>query len=488
MTELSEFGFSQQTVTGIQKARTTLLAIARDQETLFLLQSAFASEHDVLTAGDSETGLQLFFQTRPSIVLVEAAMPIISGIQVLETIMAADAAVEVVLISDHYSKETAVEAVQKGSRDYLIKPLDLGKLRSLIGTIQDEAGRRLKTAHLERELLEVYEFEGIIGRSSVMLEVFTKIRRVSPHFKTVLVSGNTGTGKELVARALHNLSPGSSKPFATVNCAALMETLLESELFGYVKGAFTGALRDKIGVFEYAQGGTVFLDEIGELPIAAQAKLLRVLQNQEVQRVGSPVPRTIDVRVIAATNRDLKKEIAKGTFREDLYYRLAMVEVALPPLVDRKEDLPLLQRHLVAKFSSQYHKEIRGMTRRAQTRLASHYWPGNVRELENVIGNACMMAEGNVIDVHDLPEPLRSQQYPQRGIEEVGIPTLEQVSQRHVLNVLQRVGGNKLRAAEALGIGRNTLYDMLARIRIKTAAVTSIDRGPESPLCNEGIG
>ena len=467
----------------IQQERPKLLAIDADQETLSLVQDVLASDKlEILTAPDSASGLDLFFQSHPRIVLVDASLPTMSGWKVLETIVAADAGVEVILTTAEYSKESALEAIQKGARDYLAKPLDLQRLWTLVGNIQAEAQRRERTAVLDRELVYAYEFEGMIGRSPLMLEVFTKIRRVSPHFKTILVTGNTGTGKELVARALHNLSPASTKPFAAVNCSALMETLLESELFGYVKGAFTGAVRDKVGVFEYAQGGTVFLDEIGELPIAAQAKLLRVLQNQEVQRVGSPQPRTVDVRVIAATNRDLKKEIAKGTFREDLYYRLAMVEVALPSLADRKEDLPLLQRYLISKFSTQYKKEIRGITRRAQTHLASHAWSGNVRELENVIGNACMMVEGNVIDVDDLPEPLRSRKDLAVVQGDGKIPSLEQVTQRHVLNVLQRVGGNKLRAAEALGIGRNTLYEMLARI--KTAEVTSINRDSSGVALN----
>jgi DNA-binding NtrC family response regulator len=470
-------------VTGIQKARAKLLAIDGDQETLFLVQDALASDQlEILTASDSSTGIELFFRTRPRIVLVDASMPTMTGWKVLETIASADAAVEIILTSTDYSEASAIEAVQNGARDYLAKPLDLQRLWALIGNIQTEAQQRERTALLDRELLFAYEFEGIIGRSPLMLEVFTKIRRVSPHFKTILVTGNTGTGKELVARALHRLSPSSTKPFAAVNCSALMETLLESELFGYVKGAFTGAVRDKVGVFEYAQGGTVFLDEIGELPIAAQAKLLRVLQNQEVQRVGSPQPRTVDVRVIAATNRDLKRQIAKGAFREDLYYRLAMVEVALPSLTDRKEDLPLLQRYLISKFSAQYHKEIRGITRRAQARLASHSWPGNVRELENVIGNACMMAEGNLIDIDDLPEPLRSRKGLVVGLEDSRIPSLEQVTQQHVLNVLHRVGGNKLRASEVLGIGRNTLYEMLARI--KTTEITSIDQESSGPALN----
>ena len=460
----------------IQHVRHKLLVIDDNPETLHLVQDALASDQlDILTAGDPETGLELFFRHHPLIVLVDLMMPKINGIQVLETIVAADAAVEVILITAHYSAESAVEAVQKGATDYLTKPLDLEKLRARISNIQAEAQRRERTAQLDRELLDVYEFEGMIGRSPLMLEVFAKIRRVSPHYKTILITGNTGTGKELVARALHHLSPVSVKPFAVVNCSALVETLLESELFGYIKGAFTGALRDKVGVFEYADGGTVFLDEIGELPMAAQSKLLRVLQNQEVQRVGSPIPRLVNVRVIAATNRDLKSQIAKGAFREDLYYRLSMVELSLPPLADRKEDLPLLQRFLVSKFASQYHKEIQGITRRAQARLARHSWPGNVRELENVIGNASMMVQGNVIDIDDLPESLRRPTGflgAVDGKNEDAILTLEQMEQRHVLDVLQRVGGNKLRAAEALGIGRGTLYEMLGRM--KAPAVTSI--------------
>jgi DNA-binding NtrC family response regulator len=464
----------------LQSTRIKLLVIDDTPESLRLVQDALASEElDILTAGDPETGLSLFFQHRPLIVLVDLMMPKISGMQVLETIVAADAAVEVILITGHYSTESAVEAIQKGANDYLTKPLDFEKLRLRIRNIQADAQRREKTAQLDRELLDVYEFEGMIGRSPLMLEVFAKIRRVSPHFKTILVTGSTGTGKELVSRALHRLSPASAKPFAVVNCSALVETLLESELFGYVKGAFTGALRDKVGIFEYADGGTVFLDEIGELPMSAQAKLLRVLQNQEVQRVGSPIPRMVNVRVVAATNRDLKNQMAKGAFREDLYYRLSMVEVTLPSLADRKEDLPLLQRFLVSKFATQYGKEIQGITRRAQARLTRHSWPGNVRELENVIGNACMMVHGNVIDIDDLPESLRRQTGPLAGNSDDGILTLEQVGQRHVLDVLQRVGGNKVRAAEALGIGRGTLYEMLARM--KTPAVTSIDREIKEP-------
>lgn len=459
-----------------EATRLKLLVIDDNPETIQLIQDTFSSNQmEVIAAEDPDTGLELFFRQRPLIVLVDLKLPRMSGIQVLQTIVAADPAAEVILITAHYSAESAVEAIQKGASNYLTKPLDLQKLRAQIERVQAEVRRRERTAELDRELLHVYEFEGMIGRSPLMLEVFAKIRHVAPHFKTILVTGTTGTGKELVARALHNLSPVASAPFSVVNCAALVDTLLESELFGYVKGAFTGALRDKVGIFEFADGGTVFLDEIAEMPLAAQSKLLRVLQYQEVQKVGSPVPRRISVRVIAATNRDLQEEIAKGRFREDLYYRLSMVEIFLPPLSERKEDLPLLQRHLLSKFSNQYNKEIQGITRRAQACLASYSWPGNVRELENIIGNACMMVADGVIDVRDLPERLRRPiRMPFRVGRDATALTLEQVQQRHVLDVLQHFGGNKARTAEALGIGRGTLYEMLARMN--PSEVANIDR------------
>ena len=455
-----------------------LLVIDPSVETLRLVEGAWsASEIEVFPAADSETGFNIFFQHRPTVVLVASVLPNLSGIEVMEQILAADPAVEVILMTDHPSTDSAVEAIQKGASNYLTKPLDLDKLRAHVERIQIDARRRERTAALDRELLNAYEFEGMIGRSPVMLDVFAKIRRVAPHFRTVLVTGSTGTGKELVAKALHRSSAAANKAFAVVNCAALVETLLESELFGYVKGAFTGALKDKIGVFEFADGGTVFLDEIGELPLAAQSKLLRVLQNEEIQRVGSPVPRTVRVRVIAATNRDLRHEIAEGRFRGDLYYRLSMVEVALPPLAERKEDIPLLERHLLAKFAAQYQKDIKGMTRRAQACLASHSWPGNVRELENVIGHACMMTANNVIDIEDLPERLRRPATAPSD-QDTGFFTLEQVQQRHLLDVLQHFRGNKARTAGALGIGRGTLYEMLAKI--KSVNVSSIDRDIDS--------
>lgn len=442
-----------------------LLAIDDDTENLKLIKIALAREGlEIFTSADPEEGFETFLRIRPRIVLLDLVMPKLSGIEILERILGVDPGAEVILITAHYSAESAVEAIQKGATDYLTKPLDIDKLRSRIAALLAEAEARQRTLRLDQELIDAYQFEGMIGRSPLMLEVYARIRRIAPHFRTVLVTGATGTGKELVAKALHHRSPASSGPFVVCNCSALVENLMESELFGYVRGAFTGATQDKIGLFEYADRGTIFLDEIGELSPAAQAKLLRVLQNHQVQRVGSLTPRNIDVRVIAATHRELRAMVREGRFREDLYYRLAVVEISLPLLASRREDLPLLERYFIEKFSGEYNKPIAGLVRRAQSRLATYTWPGNVRELENVIGNACMMAENELIDIADLPEKLRQSTNDEFGADETFL-SLEELQRRHILRVLDGVGGNKARAAEILGIGRATIYQLLSKMQ-----------------------
>lgn len=439
-----------------------LLAIDDDPQSLEFVKDALAQENlEILTTTDPELGLELVLRRHPQIVLLDLMMPKIGGMELLERILEADPGTNVMLMTGHYSTEAAVEAIQKGAYDYLNKPLSVEKLRQRVDQLIAEARQRRRTLQLDRELLKVYEFEGLLGRSPLMLDVFARVRRVAPHFRTVLVTGATGTGKELVARALHRLSPAASGTFAVCNCSAIVETLFESELFGYVKGAFTGATQDKSGLFEYANGGTLFLDEIGEMPLATQAKLLRVLQSQEIQRVGSPAVRKVDVRVVAATNRDLRARVADKEFRDDLYYRLSMVEVKLPLLAERKEDVPLLVRYLVERFATQYNKPIRGLTRRAQALLARYSWPGNVRELENALGHACMMVEGDLIDVRDFPDTLRKPAERELVEDEDLIP-LDELQRRHALRVLARVGGNKKRAAEILGIARTTLYQLLA--------------------------
>ena len=362
---------------------------------------------EILTTSDPEHGLAIFCNRRPKIVLTELVMPQMSGMEVLERVMEIEPATDVILMTAHYSTETAVQSIKKGASDYLNKPVKIGPLRERIGQLVEEARKRERSLQIEEEFRNHSAFEGIVGRSAHMCEMLSRIRRVAPHYRTVLIIGETGTGKDSVAHALHRLSPVASGPFVVLNCSAVVETLFESELFGHVKGSFTGATQDKPGLFEHAHGGTLFLDEIGDMPLATQAKLLRVLQNQEVQRVGALHTRKVDVRVVAATNQILSVAIAQKRFREDLYYRLSMVEIQAPRLADRKNDLPLLEQHFVARFAAQYDKEIRGLTDRAQTRLLQHSWPGNVRELENVIGCAAMMTTSDMIDVHDLPPHLQ---------------------------------------------------------------------------------
>jgi DNA-binding NtrC family response regulator len=444
-----------------------LLAIEDDPRNRGLIIETFSPDGmEILTAGDPDSGFELFLQARPRNVVLDLNVPEAAAMDLLERMVRTDPSVNVILVADRYSADSAVEAIQKGACDYLTRPIDFQRLRIRISSLLAEAEIRQKTLSLEHELIQACQFKGIVSRSPLMLEVFAKMRRVAPHFRTALITGATGTGKELVAKGLHELSPALPDRFVACNCSALVESLVESELFGYVKGAFTGASHDKAGLFESADGGVIFLDEIGELSPGAQAKLLRVLQDHRVRRVGASVSREVDLRVIAAANRDLRTMVREGKFREDLYYRLAVVEIDLPPLADRREDLPLLQRFFLEKFAKEYEKPIAGLTRRAQTRMAAYPWPGNIRELESVIGNACMMADGKFLDVGDLPERIQAQSSSQSPADEAFF-SLEEISRRHVMRVLERVGGNKARAAEILGVGRATIYQLLSRMKLE---------------------
>jgi len=417
------------------------VAIVRDAESLEAIQITLEAQGiQVLAAGDAEEGWDLIHGSHAGAILVEAEVA--NGTSLLERITHWDPDAQVLLLTDHYTADSAA-----------------GMLGQRVREVLNEARRRRDALELDERLLESSRFHGMVGRSPQMLETFARIKRVAPHYRVALISGATGTGKELVAHALHELSPVAARRFAVCNCSAIVETLFESELFGHVKGAFTGATQDRMGLFEYAQGGTVFLDEIADMPLTTQSKLLRVVQNQELQRVGSSEVRKVDVRVIAASNRDMRARVAENLFREDLYYRLSMVELKLPPLAERKEDLPLLERHFVEKFAGSYGKRIGGLSRRAQAILSQHTWPGNVREVQNVLGHACMMADSEFIDVRDLPDYLQSGR-PAAAANPVLMP-LADLQRRYTQHVLERVGGNKLHAAQVLGISRATLYRIL---------------------------
>jgi DNA-binding NtrC family response regulator len=438
-----------------------LLVIDDEPKNLKLVNFVLANEGlEIYTASDPQSGMNLVRRLRPEVVLLDLIMPGVEGMEMLERIVEFDPALDVILMTGHYSTESAVEAIQKGASDYFPKPFSAEKLQQRIRQIAEDTRRRQRSTKLEDDLLENFEFEGMIGRSPLMLELFSKIRRIAPHFRTAVITGPTGVGKELVARALHQASPFHARPFVALNCSAISENLAESELFGHVKGAFTGAQQEKAGIFEYANGGTVMLDEIGEMPIAMQAKLLRVLQNQEFQRVGSPAVRKVDIRVVAATNRDLSEMIAERRFREDLYFRLCMVELRVPSLAERLVDLPLLQRYFLKRFAAQYNKPFSGLTRRAQAVLARYSWPGNVRELENVFGNVCMMTESDVIDIRDLPERICNSSPPQTRQMDASL-SMDQVERLHARRVLDYADGNKARAAQVLGISRTHLYQLL---------------------------
>jgi DNA-binding NtrC family response regulator len=454
---------------GADAFRIRLVAIDDDPASLALIEAALRTERDldVLTTTNPGQGVEIILRNRAQIALIDLMMPGVGGLELLERIAAASPDTDVILVTGHYSAESAVRAIQKGATDYWTKPISVALLRERVGKLIEQCRQRHAASLLDGEVLRANQFEGIVGRSPLMLDVFRRIRRIAPHFRTALVTGATGTGKELVAAALHRLSPVAQNRLAVCNCSAVVETLFESELFGHVKGAFTGAGQDKLGLFEYANGGTVFLDEIGDMPLDTQSKLLRVLENGEVQRVGSPAVRRVDVRVVAATNRDLRDMMARNQFREDLFYRLSMVEIKLPKLCERPEDIPLLQRYFLEQFSAEYGKAIRGLTPRAQLLLSRHSWPGNVRELKSVLGSACMLAEGGLLDIQDFPEHLR------RAQEDAGdedLLTLEEVGRRHVRRVLERLGGNKARAARILGINRTTIYRILGEDAAESSA------------------
>ena len=397
------------------------------------------------------------------IVLCELKMPGMEGPTFLEQALRQDPGVYVILMSGSYSIDSAIEAIKHGAYDYLPKPLDRHRLEKTIGDLAEQFDRRRRIHDLEQRLVSNLEFHGIVSRSPAMIDVFEMVRKIARHYLNALLVGPTGSGKELVAHAIHQMSPVANQRFAVCNCAAMVDTQLDSQLFGHVRGAFIGATETRAGLFEYASGGTVFLDEVGEISLAMQAKLVRLIQNREIQRVGSPEIRRVNVRLIAATNRDLHSEVAAGSFREDLFYRLNTIQIHLPSLAQRLEDVPALITFFIRKYNAAYGKQIQGLTRRAQTALLQHPWPGNVRELEDVLSSASLVALNDFIDVHDLPKHLQKPDRAAAATKSWTLFPLEEVRREHIERILELCSGNRVRAAQMLGIGRTSLYRYLKR-------------------------
>lgn len=392
------------------------------------------------------------------LLLTDLRMPDLDGLDLLQQVRRLPNQFPVIIMTAFATVDTAVEGLRRGAFDYITKPFKLNELSLTIERALGYYRLKVQNQALSAELRKSWGFQDIIGKSAAMKSIFDLIERVSSASSSILITGESGSGKEVVARAIHHRSPRSQKPFVAINCTAIPEDLLESELFGHVKGSFTGATGDKKGLFEEADGGTIFLDEIGDMNISLQAKLLRVLQERTIKPVGSTQNKPIDVRVIAATHKDLKKAITNGTFREDLYYRLSVIPIVVPPLRHRTEDIPLLTHHFLRKYSALNSGKNVGFTQVALQKLVNMAWPGNVRELENMVERLVVLAPGAQIDASDIPDldQTPSEQFFGKATEDS--PTLEELEKRYIHLILDKTGGKKEKAAQILGINRRTLY------------------------------
>lgn len=419
--------------------------------------------YSVITAENAEVGLEKFGQHSFDLVITDLKMPGKDGLYVLGMVKKQKPQTEVIMMTAYATAQNAVEAMKKGAYDYLIKPFEMDELKLKVKHVMEKRQLAEENVQLKKELKDKYSLENMVGQSGIMQEVYKMVERVAPTDATVLIRGESGTGKELIAQAIHHLSPRSSAPFIPVNCGALPENLLESELFGHERGAFTGADRMKMGRFELAAHGTIFLDEIGDIAPSTQIKLLRVLQNRQIERLGGTKSIEIKARTISATNRNLEAALEDNSFREDLYYRINVFPISLPPLRERREDIPDLVAHFLKKFG----KDEQAIDGRSLDLLVRYRWPGNVRELENVIERSLIMSTTGIIKEEDLPRHVRSlPSTPTSG--SLDIPTegisLEQVERDLIKNALNKAGGNKSKAAKLLGITRRKLYSMMERL------------------------
>jgi DNA-binding NtrC family response regulator len=444
-----------------------ILIVDDEPEMCSLLSDILKEEgYEVATATSGEKALAKMGEQEFAVVITDLNMKGMPGMTLLKEIRRLHPDINVIIMTAFGSVETAIEAMKQGAYDYVMKPVKSDEIALTTEKAVREVQLRREVVNLRRAVEKEYSFNQILGKSKPIQAVFELIRRITPSPSSVLITGESGTGKELVARAIHYNSPRASAPFIPVNCAAIPENLLESEMFGHMKGSFTDAKADRRGLFEESQGGTLFLDEISELPISLQAKLLRVLQEREIRRVGGVRSIPVDVRVIAATNLDLAGEVKAKRFREDLYYRLNVIEVHMPALRERTEDIPLLTLHFVKKYAEPMKKPIGGLSEGALALLMDYHWPGNVRELENVIERGVTLTRTEKIGSEDLPQAVRGDSGDRHMIEEAAekTRTLAEVERAYILRVMEKTAGNKYQAAQVLGIDRKTLYRKLDEI------------------------
>jgi DNA-binding NtrC family response regulator len=421
------------------------------------------------SAVDGEEALEKVTSFRPAIVISDLVMPRLDGLGLLRALQTQGADVTTLLLTAQGTVETAVEAMKEGAYDYLTKPVDIQRLKILLDKVVERLATQREVKSLRRQLREQGTFGTMIGNSPEMRKIYSVIEQAAPTGASVLITGESGTGKEMVAQTIHQLSPRAAHPFVAINCAAIPETLLESEIFGHEKGAFTGAADRRQGCFELADRGTLFLDEIGEMTPSTQVKLLRVLQERTFRRLGGRNEQSVDVRVIAATNVDPAEAVAKGKLREDLFYRLNVFALALPPLRSRKDDLPLLIQAFVTEFNARNQKSVSGVDQQAMRMLEQYNWPGNVRELRNVIERATILAGGPFIEPKHLPPSLVNEPAPPQQAQVALAPgtTVEEAERRLIVMTLEHTRDNKTRAAEILGISLKTLHNKLNRLRLR---------------------
>jgi DNA-binding NtrC family response regulator len=449
--------------------KLTILVVDDEKNIREGLSEALALDgYEVALAADGEAALRVFENGDVDLVITDLKMPKVSGEDLLKRVVSLYPTVPVIILTGHGTIESAVGAMREGAYDFLTKPVNLDHLSLLVKRALENRSLLLQNRALQEELEKKNQFASIIGKSKEMKQVFEMVRQVAPARTSVLITGESGVGKEMIAEALHYNSPRREKPLIKLHCAALTETLLESELFGHERGAFTGAVARKRGRFELANLGTLFLDEIGEINQNIQIKLLRVLEEKRFERVGGEETIEVDVRLIAATNKDLEQAIAQGTFREDLFYRLNVVNINVPPLRERKEDIPLLIAAFLAEFTGENRKNIDGIDSKARLALFNYAWPGNVRQLRNSIESAVVLCKGTIITLDDLPPNVRGES----SEEVIRIPvgaSLSEMEKEAIRATLQREGGNKSRAAEILGIGRKTLHRKLQEFGLDSA-------------------